>query len=179
MSILFYAFSNRWGTNISRRTLSELQKIIIKNNSFPSLSREGSGVGFEPIYHHPHDFFRKFVNGKNYSLIVGLGDYYGNINKIHIETRAKNSYLNKPIYPLSSIFLDLNLPTVDLYDPAIFQISFNMGTYNCNWIAYQIQLYLNRHNPQGSQLFFHLPQKANASFLATEIQKLLKNNKII
>ena len=44
--ILIYAFSNQWGTNISRRTLLELQKII-SPVFYPSLSREGKGVGLE------------------------------------------------------------------------------------------------------------------------------------
>lgn len=171
MSILIYAFSNRWGTNISRRALSELKNI-------PSLFQNKTEIHFEPIFYHPGIFFRKFINGTNYPLIIGLGDFYGNSNKIHIETRAKNAYLNRPIHPLSPIFLELSLPAIDLYDPSIFQLSYNMGTYNCNWITYQIQLFLNHHNPSGYQLFFHLPQKSNASLLASEIQKLLKLNKI-
>ncbi|OGL54099.1 hypothetical protein A3K55_02640 [Candidatus Shapirobacteria bacterium RBG_13_44_7] len=166
--ILFYAFSNRWGTNISRRTLSELQKI------YPS-----PDINYQPIFYHPSQFFRKFIEYQNYPLILGLGDYYGHTNKIHLETQAKNSYNDQPIYPFSPILIDLSLPSVDNIDSQIFKISSNMGISNCNWIAYRTQLYLNQKNLPTHHLFLHLPQKSNASFLAAQISRLLQDNQII
>ena len=44
--ILVYAFSNRWGTNIARRTLGELQKILV--------SREE--INYQVILGHPRVF---------------------------------------------------------------------------------------------------------------------------
>lgn len=166
--ILLYAFSNRWGTNISRRTLSEIQKILLDPN-----------INYQPIFYHPSQFFRKFIEYQNYSLIIGLGDYYGPSQKIHIETQAKNSYNNQPIYPFSPILLDLNLPNLDNFDSNFFKISSNMGTYNCNWIAYRTQLYLNQKHLPTHYLFFHLPPKSNARFLADNIITLLKDNHVL
>ncbi|MCX6726636.1 MAG: hypothetical protein NTY75_02345, partial [Candidatus Shapirobacteria bacterium] len=82
--ILLYAFSNQWGANISRRTLSALQKIIIRPD-----------IIFHPVNSYPQEFFRKYIQGclpcqgevaggrRGLSLIIGLGDSkYA--NKIHI-----------------------------------------------------------------------------------------------
>ncbi len=173
--ILFYAFSNRWGTNISRCTLSELQKLLTPLLS----SKEGLGVDFELIYFHPRDFFRQHIAYQNYSLILGLGDYYGQSTRIHLETQARNSYNNQPIYPFSPILLDLSLPNIDNLDSSIFKISSTMGSYNCNWIAYRTQLYLNQKKLTTSHLFFHLPQKSNATRLAVSILSLLSLNQLI
>lgn len=174
--ILIYAFSNQWGTNISRRTLSELQKILS-----PTLSREGSGKGFDfqIIHFHPRSFFQKYIQNSSYNLIIGLGDLYGNFSKIHIETQAKNSYNQQPIYPFYPIFLDLSIPSLDYYDPNLFSISSNMGTFNCNWIAFSTQVYLNQKQNQNYQLFLHLPPRQNASYLASQIKILLENNHLL
>ena len=130
--ILIYSFSNQWGTNISRRVLSELEKQLS-----PSLSKEGIRVDFLPIYFYPQAFFHKYIEHNNYSIIIGLGDGTRHLSKIKIEIQTKNAYNDKEIYPFSPIFLDLNMPTVDIYDSNYFQIGTSMGTYNCNWLAYK------------------------------------------
>lgn len=165
--ILIYAFSNHWGTNISRRTLLELQKLF-----------KNSEIDFQIIYFHPKNFFEKYINHRNYDLILGLGDLYGNFAKIKIETQAKNAYNNQSIYPFSPILLDLNLPNLENFDPNIFCIGSNMGTYNCNWVAYSTQLYLDQKKLLTHHIFLHLPKKANASFLASQIKNFLDSNNI-
>lgn len=163
--ILIYAFSNRWSTNISRRALSELQKIINRPD-----------IIFLPINGHPQQFFQKYIDGNVYDLIIGLGDGGKFLQKIKIETQAKNSYLDKEIYPFSPILLDLNLPPVDNYESQFFQIGINMGTYNCNYLAYKTQLYLNQKNLSTPHLFLHLPHNQNATILAQKIFELIQNN---
>jgi len=194
--VLIYAFSNRWGTNISRRTLLALEQRL--SPSLPARrtggSKEGIGVDFIPIYSHPASFFRSHIQNKclpcqgevpagqrGLTLIIGLGDGSKFISKIKIETQAKNSYLDQPIYPYSPILLDLSLPNIDNYESDNFIIGANMGTYNCNWIAYRTQLYLNQSASRQAthHLFLHLPQKANASTLATQITQLLQDNHLI
>ena len=165
MAILVYAFSNQWGTNISRRTFSELQKLI--NNP---------DIIFLSIFYNPKSFFHKYIEHNNYSLIIGLGDGGKFLQKIKIETQAKNPYLDKEIYPFSPILLDLNLPSVDNYDPNFFQIGTNMGTYNCNYLAYQTQLHLNQKLPNTFHLFLHLPPRQNAAILSQKILELIQNN---
>lgn len=175
-SILIYAFSNQWGTNISHRTLLELQKIF----SSPSCQRGGQReIEFQLIRFHPRQFFQKHINHYQYDLIIGLGDQYGDFSKIRIETQAKNAYNNESIYPFSPILIDLNIPLIENYDSNIFAISSNMGTYNCNWIAYSTQLYLDQKKLNTLHLFLHLPKKSNASFLASQIKSLLEINNII
>jgi hypothetical protein len=164
--ILLYAFSNQWGTNISHRTLLELQKLISR-----------SDINFQ-LVHWPKPFFHKYIEYNNYSLIIGLGDGPKFISKIKIATQAKNAYNDQTIYPFSPILLDLNLPPVDIYDSQNFAISSSMGTYNCNFLAYSTQLYLNQHSPQTFHLFLHLPQNQNAAFLAQNILKLIQDNHI-
>ena len=182
--ILIYAFSNQWGTNISHRTLLELQKLLDNKTSsslFPVLSREGSGEGFEfrLIYFHPQSFFQKYIARNQYDLIIGLGDMYGDFSKIRIETQAKNAYNNQPIYPFSSILLDLSLPNLDNFDSQYFAISSSMGTYNCNWMAYSTQLHINQKHLDAKQIFLHLPKKSNAAFTASQIKNLLELNNLI
>ena len=166
--ILIYGFSNQWGTNISHRTLLELQKIIQKDN-----------FEFRLIYFHPRQFFQKYISRNQYDLIIGLGDLYGNFNKIRIETQAKNVYGNQSIYPFSPIFLDLNLPNLDNFDSKYFTISSHMGTYNCNWIAYSTQLHIDQKHLKTQQIFLHLPKKSNATVLAFQIKNLLLLNNLI
>jgi pyrrolidone-carboxylate peptidase len=166
--ILIYAFSNQWGTNISHRTLLELQKII-KIKSFD----------FHLIHFHPNQFFQKYISRNQYDLIIGLGDLYGNFSKIRIETQAKNAFNNQPIYPFSPILVDLNLPNLDNFDANYFAISSRMGTYNCNWIAYSIQLYIDQKHPETKQIFLHLPKRSNATFLASQIKNLLELNNLL
>lgn len=166
--ILIYAFSNRWGTNISRRTLTELQKIL----SLPQ-------INYQPVYFFPQPFFHKYIEHQNYSLIIGLGDGPRYLSKIKIETQAKNAYGDQSIYPFSPILLDLNLPPLDNYDGEYFQIGQNMGTYNCNYLAYSTQLYLNQKQLDTSQIFLHLPPGLNAAILAKKISELISDNHII
>jgi len=184
--ILIYAFSNPWGTNISRRVLLELQKSLLLALPAPeglaplgSRERVGLGFDFQIIRFHPRDFYKKYIEHKIYSIIIGLGDGSKFISKIKIETRAKNVYLDKEIYPFSPIFLDLNLPVVDNFDSDFFQIGSNMGTYNCNYMAYQTQLYLNQKSPDTKHLFLHLPQKSNATDLASRILTFFSLNHLI
>jgi hypothetical protein len=163
--ILIYAFSNRWATNISRRTLTELQKI------FPLPQ-----IDYQIVSFLPKDFFHKHIDHHHYSLIIGLGDGPKFSDRIHIETQTKNSYNDQSIYPFSPILLDLNLPNVDIYDPRYFKISANMGTYNCNYLAYLTQLYINQHSSATFHLFLHLPPRFNANILAERISELIQNN---
>jgi hypothetical protein len=166
--ILIYAFSNRWATNVSRLTLTELQKI------FPLPQ-----INYQLVSYLPKDFFRKFIEHNQYQLIIGLGDGPKFSDHIHIETQTKNSYNDQSIYPFSPIFLDLNLPNVDIYDPRFFKISSSMGTYNCNYLAYLTQLYINQHSPSTLHLFLHLPPRLNATLLANNIADLLKQNQML
>ncbi len=168
MPTLIYAFSNHWGTNVSRRTLSELQKLLPEE-----------GITFLPVFFFPQNFFHKYIENNRYDLIIGLGDGLRNLSKIKIETQAKNAYNDKEIYPFSPILLDLNMPPVDNYDSNYFQIGTNMGTYNCNWIAYRTQLHINQKNLDTQHLFLHLPPKANATLVASKIHDLLKDNGLI
>ena len=168
--ILLYAFSNQWATNISRRVYTELQKIL------PPCQ---GGIKGGLIRFHPKDFFQKYIRNNKYDLIIGLGDYYGNISKIKIETQARNAYDNRSIYEFAPINLELSLPSLDLVDPQKFIISENMGTYNCNYIAFEIQRWINDHSPASKQLFFHLPKNQNASLLAGNIFQLLVNNHLL
>jgi hypothetical protein len=179
--ILIYAFSNQWGTNISRRTLLELQKILEEKDKialFKGNVPKGQRV-YQVIYFDPKSFFQKYIARNQYSLIIGLGDMYSDFTKIRIETQAKNAYNNQPIYPFSPILLDLSLPNLDNFDSQFFVISSNMGTYNCNWIAYSTQLYINQKHPETRQIFLHLPKKSNATILASQIKSLLELNNII
>ena len=166
--ILIYAFSNQWGTNISHRTLLELQK---NYQNYP--------IEFRLIYFDPKSFFQKYISHNQYDLIIGLGDIYSDFSKIRIETQAKNAYNNQPIYPFSPILLDLSLPNLDNYDSQFFVISSSMGTYNCNWMAYSTQLHINQKHLDTKQIFLHLPKKSNAAFLANQIKNLLQLNHLI
>ncbi|MFA4827357.1 MAG: hypothetical protein WC596_03885 [Candidatus Shapirobacteria bacterium] len=181
--ILIYAFSNPWGTNISRRVLLELQKQLslpfLKGRSPDETLVDIGKRDFALIHGHPRPFFQTHIEHKIYSIIIGLGDGSKFISKIKIETRAKNVYLDKEIYPFSPIFLDLNLPVVDNFDSDYFQIGSNMGTYNCNYMAYQTQLHLNQKSPQTKHLFLHLPQKSNATDLASRILCLFQDNQVL
>jgi pyrrolidone-carboxylate peptidase len=165
--ILIYAFSNRWGTNIARRTLTELQKIF----PFPQ-------INYQPVFFLPKPFFHKFIEHETYDLIIGLGDGSKFLSKIKIETQAKNAYNDQPIYPFSPILLDLNLPPLDIYDGNLFEIGHSMGTYNCNYLAYSTQLYLNQKKHATPQIFLHLPPGFNATLLAQKISELLVDNHI-
>lgn len=177
--ILIYAFSNQWGTNISRRTLLELQKLLTYSLSSQN-NKEQRHIEFRLIYFHPKDFFQKYIIYGQYNLIIGLGDLSCNFNKIRIETQTKNVYNNQTIYPFSPILLDLSLPNIDNYSSRYFAISSSMGTYNCNWIVYSIQLHINQKHLNTKQLFLHLPKKFNATLLASQIKKdLLELNNLI
>jgi len=184
--ILIYAFSNRWATNISRRVLSELEKIIV------GATLADAQINFIPINNYPQNFYKKYIEGsrlpcqgevaegrRGFTLIIGLGDGSKLVDKIKIETQAKNSYNNQSISPFSPILLDLNLPNVDNYDPRYFKISDNMGTYNCNWLAYKTQLYINNYSPDTYHLFLHLPQHQNATLLAQSIAQLISDNNLL
>lgn len=165
--ILVYAFSNQWGTNISRRVLSELELILGKNN-----------INYQIVYFSPQRFFDKNINGSNYDLIVGLGDFNGDIYKIRMETVAHNRFGDKPISPLSPYVLELSMPEMDIVDSNIFSVGVNMGSYNCNFMAYKIQEMVNNRQPNLKQLFFHIGKRAEAKSVAKDIVELLINNKM-
>lgn len=166
--ILVYAFANRWSTNPSARVLMELIDIY---QSHPKLT-------FQKIYGHPRSFFNKYVQGSNYPLIIGMGDYYGPLSAIKVETVAKNQYANSPIYPLTPITLNLSLPPLPSISQG-FTFGQSMGTYNCNWMAYSIQAYINRHSPSSTQLFFHLPPKISATHLAAQLADFFESNQLL
>lgn len=147
----------------------ELQKLLSDNLD----------IKYQLVSYDFKRFFEKYIKNDLYDLIIGLGDSYGNFNKIKIETQAKNVYGNESIYPFSPIFLDLNIPLIDYYDSHVFAVSSNMGTYNCNWIAYSTQLSLNQKHLETKHLFLHLPPKASAAVLAREIRSFFENNKVL
>jgi len=167
--VLIYAFSNQWGTNISRRTYSDLQKYLPQN----------SGVTYQVIFGHPRTFTNKYIRNDVYDLVVGLGDYYGEGEKIRIETVARNVYGKESIYPLAPIKIELSLPEIEMYDPKVFEISENMGTYNCNWVAFETQLIINKRKLASKHLFLHLPKRANSRFLAKNIADLIEVNQML
>jgi len=165
--ILIYAFSNQWATNISRRALTELQKLLPSPN-----------ITFLPIFFHPKSFFKKYIEHNHYSLIIGLGDFYGKTDKIRLETVTHNVYGEASIYPFSPINLEISLPPLDNLNTKVFTVSEHMGKYNCNWIAYSTELYIQQHSPQTRHLFFHLPKSQNATILARQIITMFENNQI-
>jgi hypothetical protein len=180
--ILIYAFSNQWGTNISRRTLLELEKILkIKTSFFKggSSRSEQEGFDFELIRFHPRSFYQKYIYRSHYDLIIGLGDYFGEISKIRIETKTFNKYGNENIDSFTPVSLEMSMPVLDLVDNSKFSVSEHMGTYNCNWIVFQIEKEITSRSVGTKQLFFHLPKKAKADYLAADIVNLLRVNKLI
>lgn len=167
--ILIYAFSNQWGTNISRRTLSELQRYL----------PQSLGINYQIIFGHPRSFANKYIKNDVYDLIIGLGDFYDDGEKIRIETIARNVYGKEPIYGLAPIKIELGLPEIEMYEPSIFEITENMGTYNCNWIAFETQLILNKRKLKTKHLFLHLPKRVNSKFLAKNIKDLIEANQML
>jgi len=167
--ILIYAFSNQWGTNVARRTLSDLQKLI------PNFYN----INYQIIFGHPRTFANKYLRNDEYSLIIGLGDFWGEGEKIRIETIARNVYGKDSIYPLAPIKIELNLPEIEMYEPDMFEITENMGTYNCNWIAFETQLVINKKKLKTKHLFLHLPKKSNSMIMAKNIANLIESNRML
>lgn len=168
--VLVYAFSNQWGTNISRRVLTELEKI---------LGSAKQNVNFQIVYFSPQRFFDKYVNGSNYDLIVGLGDFNGNIFKIRMETVAHNRFGERSINPLSPYCLELSMPEMDIVDTNKFSVGKNMGSFNCNFLAFKIQEMINSHQPNLKQLFFHIGKRSEAVCAAKNIANLMVVNKML
>jgi len=168
--ILVYAFANNWGTNISRRVLAELEKI---------LGSAKQNINFQIVYFSPQRFFDKNINGSNYDLIVGLGDFNGDIFKIRMETIAHNRFGDRSINPLSPYVLELSMPEMDIVDTNRFSVGENMGSYNCNFLAFKIQEMINNHKHNLKQLFFHIGKRAEAKMVAQNIADLLVNNKMV
>jgi hypothetical protein len=168
--ILIYAFSNHWATNVSRLTAAALAKEVRPNNK---------GIDFKIINGYPQEFFRKYIENNYYSLIIGLGDGSRYIDKIQIETKAKNSYNERSIYPYSPIYLELSLPPIDDYDHQYFGVSSNMGTYNCNYLAYRTQLYLDQKKLDTKHIFLHLPPKFDAATSSKAINDFFTLNHLI
>lgn len=160
---LIYAFANRWSTNISARVLLEFQHI--QAGKVPCKGK--GGTQYQRVLGHPKAFFQTHIHNKIYDKIIGLGDFYGNFPKIRLETVAKNQYGYKAISTNSPYQISLNTPPLS-YNPNIV-ISKNMGNYNCNWIAYQTQFYLNSKNLDTIHLFFHLPKKHSPILLANQL----------
>ncbi len=167
--ILIYAFLNQWGTNVARRTLSDLQKLI------PNFYN----INYQIIFGHPRTFANKYLRNDEYSLIIGLGDFWGEGEKIRIETIARNVYGKDSIYPLAPIKIELNLPEIEMYEPDMFEITENMGTYNCNWIAFETQLVINKKKLKTKHLFLHLPKKSNSMIMAKNITNLIESNQML
>lgn len=167
--ILIYAFSNQWGTNISRRTLSDIQRYL----------PQSLGINYQVIFGHPRSFANKYLRNDEYSLIIGLGDFWGVGEKIRIETVARNVYGKESIYPLAPIKIELSLPEIEMYEANNFEITENMGTYNCNWIAFETQLILNKRKLETKNLFLHLPKRGKAKILAKNIVDLIEANQML
>lgn len=167
--ILIYAFSNQWGTNVSRRTFSDLQKYL----------PQSLGINYQVIFGHPRNFANKYIKNDEYNLVIGLGDFWGEGEKIRIETVARNVYGKESIYPLAPIKIELSLPEIEMYEPNNFEIAENMGTYNCNWIAFETQLIINQKKLKTKHLFLHLPKRGISRFLAKNIADLIRINQML
>ena len=167
---LVYAFSNQWGTNISRRVLRELELLI---------GSARQNINFQIVYFSSQRFFDKNINGSNYDLIVGLGDFGGDIFKIRMETVAHNRFGKRSINPLSAYCLELSMPEMDIVDTNKFGVGENMGTFNCNFLAFKIQEMINNHQPNLKQLFFHIGKRRIAKAAAIDIAELLEINKML
>ena len=167
--ILIYAFSNQWSTNVSRRTYSDLQRYL----------PQSLGINYQVIFGHPRAFANKYIRNDEYDLIIGLGDFWGEGEKIRIETIARNVYGKESIYALAPIKIELSLPEIEMYEPDNFEITENMGTYNCNWIAFETQLIINKKKLATKHLFLHLPKRGVAKFLAKNIADLTQANQML
>jgi pyrrolidone-carboxylate peptidase len=53
-----------------------------------------------------------------------------------------------------------------------------MGTYNCNWIAFQTQYVINTKYPGTKHLFLHLPPRTSARILTQSISKFFQDNQL-
>ncbi len=167
--ILIYTFSNQWGTNVSRRAYSDLQKYL----------PQSLGINYQVIFGHPRSFANKYIRNDEYDLIIGLGDFWGEGEKIRIETIARNVYGKESIYPLAPIKIELSLPEIEMYEPNNFEITENMGTYNCNWIAFETQLTIDKKKLKTKHLFLHLPKRGVSRFLAKNIADLIRVNQML
>ncbi|MCL4384135.1 hypothetical protein M1116_01660 [Patescibacteria group bacterium] len=167
--IFVYAFSNQWGTNISLRTLIDLQDEL---KNYPEIL-------YQKIDQYPQSFFDEFLRNKTYSAIIGLGDLTGSFDKIKIETQAANLYGRHSIIPLADPVLKLDLPLLEKVDRDTFIFGQNMGTYNCNWLAYQIQSLINQKKLTTLHLFFHLPRDSVSKNNAKGIANLLIENGVL
>lgn len=136
-------------------------------------------MDFRLISGYPQPFFRKYIQNNQYDLIIGLGDGGKFLQTIKIETRAINSYQHQSINPLLPIYLDLSLPPVDNFDSRYFSIGSQMGSYNCNWIAFQTQYIINTKYPKTKHLFLHLPPRARAPNLAQSIVNFFHSNQLL
>lgn len=169
--ILVYAFSNRWGTNISSLTLNELSPLLQGGTQ--------GGFVFQKILSFPNKFFEEYVHNKQYSAIIGLGDFNGDFDKIRIETQAQNLFGRHSIIQNGLTPIKLDLPLLENIDPSVFIYGQNMGNYHSNWIAFQIQSYINQKKLTCYHLFFHLPQKSNSSNNAHSLANLLIDHQVI
>ncbi len=167
--ILIYAFSNPWSTNISTRTLIDLQETL---RSYPD-------IVFQKITKYPQPFFEEYIRNKLYTAIVGLGDYYGSFDKIKIESQASNLYGHHSIIPLAPSIIDLDLPFFKHIDRSQFFISSSMSPTYGNWLAYNIQSLINQKQLTTYHLFFHLPERSNSQNNATNIANLLITNQVL
>lgn len=168
--ILFYAFSNPWATNISLRTLVEIEHLLPHHPK----------IVFRRINGYPHQFFAEYIKNKTYTLIIGLGDNQTFDPRIRLETQAANRYGRHSILPLAPATLKLDLPYLENIDTNNFIISENMGKfYNCNWIAYKIQSYINQKKLPVFHFFFHLSLKSVDKNNAALLVNLLKANQML
>ena len=167
--ILIYAFSNRWGTNTSSRTMLALQEELKR---YPDIL-------YRKVYFNPKFLFNEYIHNKQYTAIVGIGDYNSTYDRIKIETLAANLYGRHSIIPNAPAEINLDIPLIDNLDTSIFCIGQKMGNSNCNLIAYQIQSYINQKTLTSYHLFFHLPNKTSSADNAKSIANLLITNRVL
>ena len=59
--------------------------------------------------------------------------------------------------------MELNLQEIEMYEPEYFDISEFMGTYNCNWIVFMIQLSLNKRKLE-TKIYFYIYPRGSIGF---------------
>ena len=122
------------------------------------------------------DKYLEFLLHDQPEYILGLGQFFGEQDKIRIETKCFNNFKDRAISPEKEFkqCVDIN---PFLKPQSISKFSESIGTSYCNLVSWKIMELINSSKLHSHYTFLHIPKQLTVNVATEEINQILSEFK--
>lgn len=124
------------------------------------------------------DKYLEFLLHGQPEYILGLGQFFGEQDKIRIETKCYNNFSDRPLNKErefeEAVMINLFLKPLSL--SKFFE---SIGDYYCNLVSWKIMELINQGELKSKYTFLHIPKQMPVNIAMQEIDQMLSEFKTI